>query len=190
MFRSSLRGKLAVLIAGASFCTAVLAAAAFSGWDVTRYRHERQVERSVVAGILAGQAGRALALRDRPAAAEVLGSLRADQGIRNAAIFDAGGECFAVFSRTDGQGCAGGADIYSDEDEAAAVSKTEILRGGERVGMLVLVSSERTTASVFAQYVGEAALILAFSLLAGVYKISASFRANHSCGTIYGECRV
>jgi len=26
--------------------------------------------------------------------------------------------------------------------------------------------------------------------LAGVYKISASFRANHSCGTIYGECRV
>ena len=118
-----------------------------------------------MATIIADQVAPALTLEDRKAAAEVLGSLHADGGIRNAVLYDIRGHCFARFSRADGQGCLGDGGPSGDDDSRVAVSKTDVVSGGdEHLGVLVLVSSERTLASVLGEYLGGAVLILALSL--------------------------
>ena len=86
---ASLRWRLAALIAGGSAVSAVIAAAGFSWLDLHRFWDHTGAEVAAIGNIVADQVGPAITLSDQKAANELLGSLRADNLVRDAVDYDA-----------------------------------------------------------------------------------------------------
>jgi two-component system, sensor histidine kinase len=162
---SSLRWKLAGLIAGGSVIAAVIAAAGFSWLDLRRFWAHTQNEVAAVANIVADQAAAAIALGDRKAAGEILGSLAAEPLVRHAALYDARGACFAAFHRAPSRGCPPRLpDGIHREGDTLALTRA-VNAPGERIGTLTLAAGLPSISAVVRQYLGGAALIVVLSLV-------------------------
>ena len=92
---SPLRRRLTALIAGGGVVTALIAAAGFAWLDFNRFWLSTNAEISAIANIVADHAEPAIPVGDRQAAADILTSLYASRIIRDAAIYDNRGACFA-----------------------------------------------------------------------------------------------
>ena len=158
---SPLRRKLTALIAGGGIVSALIAAAGFSYLDVNRFWQSTNAKVIAIASIVAVHVEPAIALGDHKSAAEVLNSLRADPSIRDAAIYDAGGKCFAVMNSV----CPALAPDGLHRGKEAVVLVCSIRTDGERQGTLLLSANVPSMAEMLRQYFGGAALIIALSLV-------------------------
>ena len=162
---SSLRWKLTRLIVGGSVIVAIIAAAGFSWWDLNRFWERTSAEQSAIATIVADQVAPALLLRDRKAAAEILGSLRTDSRIRSAVLYDKAGACFAWFQREQAQPCpprpAPGVRLEND----MLVTTRDVTLATEREGTLLLAASIHSIPAILRQYARGAGLIVLLSLV-------------------------
>jgi signal transduction histidine kinase/ActR/RegA family two-component response regulator len=161
---SSLRRKLTALIAGGGIVTALIAAAGFTLLDVSRFWQSTNAQITAIASIVADQVEPAIALGDRKAATGILNSLRAEHAIREAALYDFRGNCFAKMNSLvpacptlppDG--------LHPLRD--AVVLAHPIQADGERLGTLLLSAQVPSIGLVLRQYLGGAALIVALSLI-------------------------
>jgi signal transduction histidine kinase/ActR/RegA family two-component response regulator len=161
---SSLRRRLTALIVRGSVVTALIAAAGFSWLDLNRFWDRTSAEVSAVSNIVADQVGAAVALRDAKAAREILASLRSDDRLRDAILYDSGETCFASFHRTPVEGCPRRpADGIRRERDAFVIARP-VTAGDERVGTLMLAAGLPSIASLLRQFLGGAALIIVLSL--------------------------
>jgi len=162
---SSLRRRLTALMAGGSVVAAVIAAAGFSWLDLHRFWQHTAAEVAAIGNIVADQVGPAITLDDRKAADELLASLRADNLVRDAVLYNARGDCFATFYRRAAIGCPVRPPDGARREAGALVLARAVNGGGERLGTLVLAASLPSMAAVLRQYLGGAALIVALSLV-------------------------
>ncbi len=161
---SSLRWRLTAMIVAGSVVTALVAAAGFSWLDVGRFRQQVHTQVSAIGKIVVDQVGPAITLGDRKAAAEILGSLRADSLIQDAVLADTEGVCFAVFHRNAVSRCGGEPHRQESRKNASTVSLT-VENGGERLGDLTLSAVVPSMFEVLDQYLGGALLIVVLSLV-------------------------
>jgi signal transduction histidine kinase/ActR/RegA family two-component response regulator len=161
---ASLRHKLTALIAGGGVVSAVIAAAGFSWMDLNRFRQNTNAQVTAIANIVAGQVEPSLTLGDVKVAGEILNSLRADRMIRDAVLYDAGGNCFAM-ARSSVNRCPPLPPDGLQRKHDAVVMVRAIHVDGERIGTLLLAASVPTMNEVLSQYLGGAALIMALSLV-------------------------
>jgi signal transduction histidine kinase len=162
---SSLRWKLTSLIAGGSVVASVIAAAGFSWFDVQRFWQSTNAHVVAIANIVADQAEPAITLGDRKAAAEILGSLRADGLLRDAVLYDARGACFAEFHRMPVKKCPPRPPEGVRQESGALVFSRSVSADGEKSGTLVLAAGIPSIPVVLRQYLGGAALIIMLSLI-------------------------
>ena len=160
----SLRRKLTLLIAGGGIVSALMAAAGFSWFDVDRFWQRTNAQVTAIGSIVVDQAEPAITLGDRKAAAEILNSLRADQAIRDAVLYDRHGACFARVNSSPAACPALPPDGLRREADSVVLARP-IQADGERLGTLVLSASVPSLSQVLRQYLGGAALVFALSLL-------------------------
>jgi len=162
---SSLRWKLSAVIAVGGVITAVVSAAGFSWWDLNRFWQSAGAEGAAVTSIVADQVGAAVMLGDRKAASEILASLRTEDRILQAALFDSKGLCFASFERTAAVTCRSRLPdgIHRQQDRLVIVRG--VMAGDERIGTLLVAMSIPTVSTLAREYLGRGALILGLSLL-------------------------
>ena len=162
---SSLRRKLVTITILGSFVTAVIAAAAFTYWDLNRFWVQAVAEVTALASVVGDQVGPAMTLDDPKAAREILGSLRSDSRIREAIIYGPRGRCFASFFREPGGRCPPlGEDGIRREFDTIVVTRP-ITAAGERLGTIRLTGNLPSVAAVLRQYLRGAALIVALKPL-------------------------
>jgi methyl-accepting chemotaxis protein len=161
---SSLRRKLTALIAGGGIVSALIAAAGFSYLDVNRFWQNTNAKVRAIGSIVADQVEPAISLGDRKSAAEVLNSLRADPTIRDAALYDPRGGCFARMN-SPSAACPPLPSEGLHRLPDAVVLVRSIRADGERQGTLVLSASVPSMTEMVRQYLGGAALIIALSLV-------------------------
>jgi signal transduction histidine kinase/CheY-like chemotaxis protein len=161
----SLRLKLTALIAGGAIVTSVIAAAGFSWMDLNLFWERTGAQVGAIANIVSGQVGAALSLGDRKAANEILLSLRADDLVRDAALFDDRGVRFAQFQRYSGTSLADRLPDGLRRERDALILARAVSVGGERLGTLVVAAGIPTIGVLVRRYLGGAALIVILSLV-------------------------
>lgn len=162
---SSLRRKLITITVTGSLLTAMIAAAAFTYWDLKRFWGQTGDEVTALASVVGDQVGPALVLNDAKAAAEILGSLRGDSRVREAVLYAGHGACFASFHREPAGRCRPqGEDGIRRNPESIVISRP-IIAAGERVGTIRLVANLPSAASVLYQYLRGGVLIVVLKLL-------------------------
>ncbi|HTS51431.1 MAG TPA: ATP-binding protein [Bryobacteraceae bacterium] len=162
---SSLRRKLITITSVGSLLTAIIAAAAFTYWDLKRFWEQTTVEVTALASVVGDQVGPAVTLNDAKAAAEILASLRSDGRIREAVLYTADGACFAAFRRAPAERCGPqGVDGIRMNSQAIVISRP-ITAAGERVGTIQLAANLPSVAAVLYQYLRGAGLIVVLKLL-------------------------
>jgi len=134
----SLRWKLGVLLIVTCIVGTLPAMAAFARWDLSRFWEHTTDEISAVGAIVADQAAAAVLLHDRAAARDILTSLRTDERISDAVIYDVTDHCFAEFHRHAAAGCPARWGDGVRREERALVQCRPVVAGGERVGTLAL----------------------------------------------------
>ena len=162
---SSLRRKLLSITISGSLVTAMLAAAAFTYWDLKRFWAQTGDEVTALASVVGDQAGPALVLNDAKAAAEILASLRSDGRIQEAVLYAGQGGCFAAFHREPDGRCGPRGQDGIRRHSGTIVIMRPILAAGERVGTIRLVAKLPSIGSVLYQYLRGTALIVALKLL-------------------------
>ena len=161
----SLRLKLTALIAGGAIVTSVIAAAGFSWMDLNLFWERTGAQVDAIANIVSNQVGPALSLGDRKAANEILLSLRADDLVRDAALFDDRGVRFAQFQRYSGTSLADRPPDGLRRERDALILARAVSVGGERLGTLVVAAGIPTIGVLVRRYLGGAALIVILSLV-------------------------
>ncbi|HYL77258.1 MAG TPA: response regulator [Bryobacteraceae bacterium] len=161
---STLRWKLTGLIAIGSVIAAVIAAAGFSWWDLNRFWERSTAELTAVSNIVADQAGPAVLLGDRKAAREILSSLRTDNRIRDAILYDNRGACFASFHRAGARECAARPRDGIRSEPGTLTIARGVIATDERVGTLLLAAKVPTIAAILLQYLRGAGLIIVLTL--------------------------
>ncbi len=162
---TSLRRKLISITAAGGLVTALIAAAAFSWWDLSRFWEWTASEVTALASVVGDQVGPALVLNDGKAAVEILSSLRSDSRIRGAVLYSTRRTCFAEYRRDPGGRCPPlRADGIRREDGAIVIARP-ITSGGERVGTVLLTADLPSIPVILKQYLRGAALIVILKLL-------------------------
>jgi hypothetical protein len=161
---TSLRRKIAVLIAGGGVVSALIAAVGFSWFDINRYWQRTNAELTAISDVVAEQVGPAISLGDLKAAGEILGSVRADPLIRDAMLYDTRGGCFAAFHRSTTRACPGAPPDGIRRELNTLVFTRAVNAGNERLGTLVMAATIPSIPTLLGQYLLGAALILALSL--------------------------
>jgi two-component system, sensor histidine kinase len=162
---SSLQWKLTGIVAVGSVLTGVLAAAGFSWWDLNRSGDRMGAEVAAVANIVGDQVGPAVVLGDTKAAGEILNSLRTDNRIRNAVLYDGRGTCFVAFHRHPSKTCPPRRPDGISRDADALVITRPVTVGEDRVGTMLLEANAPSLGAVLQDHVQGAGLIVIFSLL-------------------------
>src|SRR5947209_348556 len=176
---TSLRRKLAALIAGGGVVAALIAAAGFAWFDLNRFWQHTDAEVSAIADVVAGQVAPAIHLGKLDTAAEILRSVQSDAMIRDAMLYDVGGGCFAAFHRSADIGCP---DIPPDGMRRrmdTLILTRAINTGKERLGTLVIAASIPSIPALLGQYLAGALLIVILSLaVAGMLAIALQSRVS------------
>jgi two-component system, sensor histidine kinase len=176
---TSLRRKLAVLIAGGGVVSALIAAAGFSAFDLNRYWQRTNAELTAIANVVADQVGPAISLGDLKSAGEILGSVRADPLIRDAMLYDVAGGCFAAFHRSIATGCPGAPPDGIRRELNTLVFARAVNAGNERLGTLVMAATIPSIPALLGQYLFGAVLIIGLSLaVAGIVAVALQARVT------------
>jgi signal transduction histidine kinase/CheY-like chemotaxis protein len=160
----SLRYKLAALIAAGGCFAALIAAAGFTWMDLNRFHEYGNAQVRAIASVMADQVGPAFMLGDRKAAGDMLVALRSTELVREAALYDEHGDCFAAVPAGP-QGCPPRPADGLLRREDSLVLAHPIRVDGERLGTLVLGMRSPSLAQVVREYAPGAALIVGLSLL-------------------------
>jgi signal transduction histidine kinase/ActR/RegA family two-component response regulator len=161
---SSLRWKLALMIAAGSIVTASIAAAGFSWVHLSASWESTNSEIAAIAGVVADQVAPAITLGDKPAAAEILRSLSADSSVENAIVYDAQDRCLAWYYRSQGACLPRPKDGIGRQSNTLVFARP-VLMEGDRLGTLALTARMPTVRAVLGQFIGSAGLIFALSLV-------------------------
>jgi two-component system, sensor histidine kinase len=162
---TSLRWKLAWLIAGGSIVTAAIAAAGFSWVHFREFWQHTISEVSAIAGVVADQVAPAITLKDRRAAVEILRSLAADRLIDSAELYDSQNECFAWYYRSAETTCHLRPADGISRHAGTLVLATQVTMEGDRLGTLVLAARVPTLRELLGEYLGNAGMIFLLSLV-------------------------
>ena len=176
---TSLRHKLTSLMAAGGVVAAVIAAAAFSWFDLCRYWEQTRVEVCVIGRVVAGQVGSTMRAGDVTAASKLLGAVRTENFIRDAVLYDDAGGCFAAFHRNDGTGCpVMPSDGVRHKINTLMVTQP-VTAGNQRIGTLVLNAGIPSISSLVGEYVAAAILLIAVSLVvAGILAAALQSRVS------------
>ena len=175
---SSLRRRLTAIITGGGVVIALIAAAGFSWLDVNRFWQNTNAQVVAIASVVADQLEPAIVLGDRRAATGILNSFNADQTIRDAVLYDAGGVCLARMNSPSAP-CPPLPPDGLQRRRDAVVLAHPIQADGDRHGTLVLFVRIPSMAEVLRQYLGGAAMIFALTLLvAGVMAVVLQSRVS------------
>jgi len=169
---SSLRRKLIYITAAGSVATALIAAAAFTWWDLNRFWEWTEAEVTALASVVGDQVGPALVLKDPKAAAEILASLRSDSRIEEAFLYDDQGKCFAQFHRERLDACPPAVQNGIRRQGNAITTSRSVTSAGERVGTLLLTANLPSTRIILWQYLRGAVLIVVLKLLMGAILVA------------------
>jgi signal transduction histidine kinase len=161
---ASLRWKLIGLIAGGSLVASIIATAGFAWFDFQRSRDSMQAQILAVCNIVADQTAPAILLGDRRAAAETVNSLRVDNTVERAVLYDASGQCFAQFTRSRASGCPAMPPLGVTVRRNSLLLARAVTVDSERVGTLLLEAGLPSVVTVLRQYLGGATLIVLLSL--------------------------
>ena len=162
---SSLRRKLITITILGSLGTAIIAAAAFTYWDLKRFWQQTYIEVDALSSVVGDQVGPAMVLNDAKAAAEILASLRTDTRIREAVLYGAHGNCFASFHREASGWCGRQGEDGIRRASGTVVISRPIVAAGERVGTIQLAANLPSVSAILYQYLRGAALIVVLKLL-------------------------
>ena len=146
---ASLRWKMTALIVGGGMVSAVFATAGFAGFGMHRFWQRNGAEVATLGTILGNRAGAALALGDRKAASQLLDSLEPDELIRDAALYDAGGGCVAVFHRFQAGGCPPQPSDGARHGGDGLLLGLPVFAQGSRTGTLLLAAGPPSAAQPF-----------------------------------------
>ena len=141
----SIRRKLMLLLLLTSGTTLLLSAVGFSANDWISQRSAAYERLRAQAGIIGSNSVAALIFRDEQAAAATLSSLEREAEIVGAALFDLGGERFAVYQRDNGNE---GLPSSLPPEEAGSLGGgsyvvSPILLESERIGSILILSDFR-----------------------------------------------
>jgi signal transduction histidine kinase/CheY-like chemotaxis protein len=161
---SSLRQRLTALMLGGAIVTSLIAAVGFSWMDLNFFRERTGAQVGAIAGIVSDQVGPALSRGDRQAANEILSWLRADDRVRDAALFDGRGVRFAQLQRYPEPGLADRPPDGIRRERNTLILTLPVGTGGERVGTLA-VAARIPVADLARRYFAGAALIVFLSLV-------------------------
>ena len=171
LFRSSIRGKLLVVVATTALLALLIAGAALITYDLRTYERSRVSELDTLADVLAAAAAPALAFGDVKDAQETLATLRAQPSILAGALYAPDGKMFAAYApHRLGTGQPRPATPRSHAirgDEIALVRP--VVEKTERVGTLYLVARYEAAQRLVdtAAIVGSVLLLsLVFAILA------------------------
>ena len=162
---------MTALIVGGGMVSALFATAGFAGFGVRRFWERAASETATVGRILGDRAGSALVLGDRAAAGQVLASLRADDFVHAAALYDARGACFADFHRSGSAGCPPPPPDGARRDREGLTLALPVLADGSRAGTLLLMANPPAATIARREYLTFSMWILALSL--GVATVTA-----------------
>jgi two-component system, sensor histidine kinase len=162
---TSLRNKLTALIAGGGVVAAVVTAAGFSWFDLSRYAERTRIEVSAIGCVVADQVAPAMILGDLKAAAETLRAVRTDSLIGDAMLYDAAGGCFAAFHRDAGSGCPPMPSDGVRRKVTTLMVTHAVTAGKERIGTLVLNAGIPSVPVLLGHYLAVAALLIGISLV-------------------------
>ena len=186
----SLRWKLGVLLIVTCIAGTLPAMAAFAHWDLSRFWEHTAAEVSAVGAIVADQAAAAVVLRDRSAARDILTSLRADERISDAVIYDAADRCFAEFHRHTAAGCPARRKDGLQREQGGLVECRAILSGGERAGTLSLRVEVPSQLALLGRSLPVAAVIVGLGLmLAALLMIVLEIKVSRPLLSIAGAAR-
>jgi signal transduction histidine kinase len=104
-YRSSIRLKLILLLAGTASAAVLLVGAALCGYELVHARQTLAVEASANAQLVAESSAAALLFNDKSAASDTLTDLRADPRIELACLYTVAGEVLARYSSKQGAPC-------------------------------------------------------------------------------------
>ena len=160
----SLSSKFTLIILGSSAFALLLAATAFTGFEVFSARQHTQSELSTIANVLAENSSAALSLGDQRGVMEILNSLAFDPRIREARILNRRGEPMGHYLRT--------VDAAHPQPPGEPIHVEVPVRiENELLGTLLIEAELEKWVSVAAQFLLIAAGVLSFSLL-GAWLIS------------------
>lgn len=147
------------------------------------YRQEQQRAAHVQAEILAESVTAALDFDDRLAAQEAANALRASQQVQMAGIYDASGNLFAGYHRTQ-TALPSKTSGIAQSDGTLFHETVPVTRGGTRVGSVYLASAVDPLSRRLNRYAMIALLVLMTSLVLAVlgYGQFALRRANRALG--------
>lgn len=165
---TSLRRKLFLITSLGSLLTALIAAAAFTYWDLSRFWQQTAGEVTALASVVGDQVGPALLLHDNKAAGEILASLHTDSRIRAAVLYGNDRSCFAEFRGEPAQHCPAQLNDGVRRELGSITITRPILAGGDRFGTIQLTATLPSVASVLTQYLRGVGLIVLLKLLMAV----------------------
>jgi PAS domain S-box-containing protein len=163
----SLKRKTMAVIMLTSVVVLLLTAVAFTAYDLVTYRQNRVQSLSATAAIIADHSSAALVLGDKKDGRDTLASLRADQRILAAALYDGQGRLFVSYPLAAEAGAfppAPGHDGWRSEGGQVILIQP-VLEGGARLGTLYLKSEAMNLYPRLRFYGGTALLVLLASAL-------------------------
>ena len=161
---ASIRWKVTALIVGGGIVSAVFTAAGFAGYDMHQFWQRTSADAATIGNRVGVDAGQALLRGDRQTAGRVLASLRADEIIRDAALYNDHGVCFAVFHRSGTGDCPAQPPDGARRDRLGLILGLPVAANGSRVGTLLLVAQPPAASAVLYEHLCFALWILALSL--------------------------
>jgi PAS domain S-box-containing protein len=162
----SIKRKTMAVIMLAITAVLVLAAAAFSAYDLVAYRQNLLHGFSATAAILADHSVAALASRDAKDAQDTLTSLRADRRVAEAALYDRQGKLFVRYppQAPASQFPQRVTQAGHRFEDARLVLSEPVTDGGKQLGMLYLKSTNHPLFARLRFYGGTVGLILLGSI--------------------------
>ncbi|HYV64209.1 MAG TPA: diguanylate cyclase, partial [Bryobacteraceae bacterium] len=165
---SSIRTKLALLIAGTTSVALILAGAGLLSYESHEYRGAATREMSALAEIVAAGSTAALSFGDKQAARETLASLHGDGRLLRAVVYDKAGDSFAAYDQPGTGAAAAPGHARPDGgyfEQGTLLLFQPIRFTGERIGTVLLVSSMSEVQTRLQRYTGIVAIVLVGSLL-------------------------
>jgi diguanylate cyclase (GGDEF)-like protein/PAS domain S-box-containing protein len=165
---TSIRIKLTGVIALTTSAALVMAGAGFLGYESSQFSHGAMSETAELAEIVAAGGSAALSVYDRQAAMEILNSLRGNQRLLRATVYDAAGGVFAARDLEETKVTAVSDHLRPDGayfEQGALLLFQPVMFSGHRIGTVLLVASMSDVRIRVERYAGIVALVLGASLL-------------------------
>ncbi len=165
---SSIQRKLTLVIVCTSLIGLSLACLSFDLYERASFRAAMTSELSALADTLGANAAASLAFNDRKSATDVLGALRAERHIVGAILYDNLGAVFAEYRRESSEARLAMPEMDKDGaifEKDSAVLYRNVVLGGEKSGMIAIVSDLGALQEKSRQYTEISIIVVLLSVL-------------------------